>query len=291
MYILESKGVLKKSDYNALDKHLRDWRLDGYIKWEHVADGSGRSIINDHKDFQDPNTFVNNEIDFLKQAGKRFRDNLMKKWRWHSQPKYVTFMVEKHAITGTIDAYLKDHHVKIAYNRGNNGWGFAYRYVGRMRNELYYTDVDTGECKKREAVRLWYLGDDDKYGRHMDIEIKDQLAIFGVSNTIKLQRIAVTSGQEDEYGLIPSEDGGYEIDALNAFRPDLFEQLLLDHVEPYFDKDIHNKVMAKYPESEIDKVVRRKIKFIEEQNPGVMGTHNGHLTNNKTEEELEDEDS
>jgi hypothetical protein len=48
-----------------------------------------------------------------------------------------------------------------------------------LKAELYYTDVDTGDLKRRE-IYLRYLGDDDKYGKHMDEEIKNQLKEFGI---------------------------------------------------------------------------------------------------------------
>jgi hypothetical protein len=34
MYILKSKEILVKSDYNQLIVHLRDWRKDGRIPWD-----------------------------------------------------------------------------------------------------------------------------------------------------------------------------------------------------------------------------------------------------------------
>jgi hypothetical protein len=45
MYILKSKDILKKSDYDVLDKHLVAWRLAGYIGWDQIADGSLQGTI------------------------------------------------------------------------------------------------------------------------------------------------------------------------------------------------------------------------------------------------------
>ena len=58
MYILESKGVLKKSDYDGLTDHLVKWRQDGEINWDDVADGSGRGIMNDFSDYEDPTSWI-----------------------------------------------------------------------------------------------------------------------------------------------------------------------------------------------------------------------------------------
>ena len=40
MYILKSKNVLKKSDYNGLITHCRDWRKAGLIAWDDIIDGA-----------------------------------------------------------------------------------------------------------------------------------------------------------------------------------------------------------------------------------------------------------
>jgi hypothetical protein len=43
MYILKTKDILKKSDYNGLITHCRDWRKEGKIGWDDIIDGSGGS--------------------------------------------------------------------------------------------------------------------------------------------------------------------------------------------------------------------------------------------------------
>ena len=125
-------------------------------------------------------------------------------------------MVEKNAIVGTMSVLLKDHYVRIAQNRGHYDWGFAHRYVGRMRHELYYTDIETGERKPTEEVHLWYLGDRDRDGLIMDRGINDLLAVLGIGDWLKLQRITVTKEQVEEHGLTESDKGGYEVNALEA---------------------------------------------------------------------------
>jgi hypothetical protein len=85
MYILKSKGVLVKSDYNQLIVHLRDWRKDGRIRWDQIADGSGRGIINDFYDYKDPDEFFGSRIESLKRGGKVYTRLLNEDWRWHGQ--------------------------------------------------------------------------------------------------------------------------------------------------------------------------------------------------------------
>lgn len=161
------------------------WRLDGLIDWDDIADGSGRGLIGDFKSYEDPETWINGYVDILKGGGKNYHYLLNNQWRWFGQPKYVEFIVEKHTVTGTIYAYIKDRYVKLSYNRGNNGWSWAHVYAKKLRRELYYTDIDTGKRKQRK-VYLWYLGE---YGRDMDRDLRGQLGIFGILDKIHFERM------------------------------------------------------------------------------------------------------
>ena len=102
-----------------------------------------------------------------------------------------------------------------------------------------------------------------KYGRDMDRQIRVQLEHFGIWKYVHFERIGIIPEQIAEYGLIPNDDNdGYEIDALNAFNPHKFKKLLYDHIEPYFDEDIYQKLLAEHPAGDIDKLVRNKVKFL-----------------------------
>jgi hypothetical protein len=267
MYILESKEILKKSDYNGLTNHLVQWRKSGEINWDDVADGSGRGIINDFPDYKSPKTFVDGQIDFLRQCGERYVIRLDGAWKWHGQPKYVMNMVEKNAVASTVAAHTKEHYVKVAYNKGDAGWGYMKNLCSELDKERYYTDLDTGNRKERDAIFLNYLGDDDTYGRHMDELVKEQLAHFGLLDIVKFKRIGVVPSQIQEYGLpVDFETGkGHEIDALNAFNPEKFRELLLDNITPHFDSDIHKQLLKQNRARVVDSLVRKKIKFLDER--------------------------
>jgi hypothetical protein len=273
MYILGSKGILKKSDNDGLTDHLVQWRKDGAIGWDEVADGSGRGIINDFSGYEDRSTFVNNQIDFLKDSGEQYQIRLMGKWRWHGQPHYVMFMVEKHAVAGTVAAHTIGNYVKVAFNRGDSGWGYMEKLCQELEDEQYFIDLQTGITMEGEAIHIFYFGDDDKYGQDMDYLIRRQLEFFGFGVSrpgflceIEFKRIAVIPSQIGEYGL-PADfqtGKGYEIDALNAFNPQKFKKLLLDHITPYFDLDIHKELLQQNPVKLVDQMVRKKVKFISE---------------------------
>ena len=273
MYILESKGILKKSDYDGLTDHLVKWRQEGEINWDDVADGSGRGIMNDFRDYEDPTTWIESYVNYLKNAGHHYRYLLDTQWRWHGQPNYVMFMVEKHAVAGTVAALIEGHYVKVAYNRGDSGWGYMEKLCRKLEDEQYYIDLQNGIRRKREAIQIFYLGDDDKYGLDMDDLIRRQLEFFGFGEVrlgllckIVFERIAVIPSQIEEFGLpVDFQTGkGYEIDALNAFNPQKFKNLLLDHITPYFDLDIHEQLLEENSARLVDQMVRKRVKFLSE---------------------------
>lgn len=273
MYILKSKGILKKSDYDGLTVHLVEWRQNGDIDWDDVADGSGRGILNNFSGLEDPTAWIESYVDYLRNAGHHYKNLLSTQWMWHGQPHYVIFMVEKHAVAGTVAAHTERNYVRVAYNRGDSGWGYMEKLCRELEEEQYYIDLQTGIKMERETIHIFYLGDDDKYGRYMDDLIIRQLEFFGFGVSrpgflckIEFKRIAIISSQVDEYGL-PADfqtGKGYEIDALNAFNPQKFKKLLLDHITPYFDLDIHRQLLQQNPARLIDQMVRKKVKFLSE---------------------------
>jgi hypothetical protein len=268
MYILKSKGILVKSDYTQLMTHLRDWRKEGRILWSDIADGSGRGVINEFSDFQSPENFIDNRIKVLKYGGGIYRNSLNAYWRWHGQPKYIEFWLEKHAIAGTVAALVGNRYVKVAFNRGNPGWGFMHNNCVRLKKELH--TIDENGDKIRRTIHLYYLGDNDKQGNNMDKEIRNQLEFFGMLKLVNFDRIAITDKQVADYDLpVNFESGkGYEVDALNAYKPKEFAKLIDSHIEPHFDKDLHELVLEReeYQPKTIDDSIRSKIKFLDEDN-------------------------
>jgi hypothetical protein len=83
-------------------------------------------------------------------------------------------------------------------------------------------------------------------------------------NKIEFKRIAILPSQVQEYQLKADfETGdGYEIDALNAFNPTAFKKLLLDHIIPYFDEDIHNQILEAYSAEEINDIAINRFRSL-----------------------------
>jgi hypothetical protein len=252
MYILKSKNVLKKSDYNGLITHFRDWRKAGLIEWDDIIDGSGRGVINDFVDHMNIEDFIGYQINFIRNGGKHYLRNLRTNWRWYGQPNYVEIWCEKHAIAGTVASLVRDRYIRVAYNKGNPGWGYMHDNCERLRNEM----LQSSPSSVRRNVHIFYLGDWDKYGRHMDKELGVPLKHFGLWDRIHFKRIGLLPEQIEQYNLPPNFEGeGYEVDALNAFNPYAFRNLILGHVDPLFDDDIHTQILAQHPVEDIEDMI------------------------------------
>jgi hypothetical protein len=75
------------------------------------------------------------------------------------------------------------------------------------------------------------------------------------------------------YGLPANfESGeGYEVDALNAYKPKEFAKLINSQIEPpYFDEDVHKQILEReeFQAETIDAKIREKIAFLNEDENG-----------------------
>jgi hypothetical protein len=269
LYILETKQILKKTDYsyNRLDSLLVDWRKSGHIDWTAIADGSGRGVVNDFADYVEPSYWVAAKIDTLQNAGKEYRAWLEQDWRWQEQPDYVEFLTEKHTVTASIVAHIEDLYVRVTFNRGDSGWRFMHDNCQRWKQEL----------RNGKKVHIWYLGDNDTKGRDMDRQIMVQLAHFNLwgNPRFEFKRIAVLLKHVSEYHIPKNKDkkGGdsYEIDGLNALNERAFKELLRSHVKPYFDEDIYKKMMKRkvHTQNHVQSLVNDRVHFEAETKPSV----------------------
>ena len=131
----------------------------------------------------------------------------------------------------------------------------------RLRNEMLQS---YSSSSARRNIYIFYLGDWDKYGRHMDKELELQLKHFGLWDKINFKRIGLLPEQIQEYNLPQNFEGeGYEVDALNAFNPHAFRNLILDHVDSLFDDDIHGQILAQHPVEDIEDMILGRVKFLD----------------------------
>jgi hypothetical protein len=270
LYHLLSKNILMKDDYKGLDNALTQARKDGKIAWDSVLDGSGRGVLNDFEDYEGPQDFVASIVDYLENAGLYYRNSIP---RWYGQKHYVEYWVETGTIARTIRSYVENRQVRVAHNKGNPGWKFAYDNSLRLKTELdrsehYHYNLDE---RSQKQIHIFYFGDDDKHGNDMDLFIQEQLEYFGLLDEIDFRRLALTTEQVRRYRLpLNFETGkGVQLDALEAYVPDEFKKIVQNPIDELFDERIHQKVLEEHSIEDVDSRIRRKIRhFLEDHNRG-----------------------
>jgi hypothetical protein len=176
------------------------------------------------------------------------------------------------ALARVVAKYVGNMQVHVAYNKGTTGWGFIFENCKRIQEELDGKNCNPLLNIRNKKVEIYYLGNADKHGRDMDRIIEEQLRFFGIWNKIHFERIAITDDQILELNLPEnfevSKDGkpkgGVQLDALQAFHPRIFERLIQQRIQSKFRTDIYNRLLEQHPPERIDDLIRRKIKFLED---------------------------
>jgi hypothetical protein len=263
LYHLLSKNILMKDDYKGLDNALTQARKDGKIAWDSVLDGSGRGVLNDFEDYQEPQDFVDSIVDYMENAGLYYRNSIP---RWYGQKHYIEYWVETGTIARTILSYVGNRQVRVAHNKGNPGWKFAYDNSLRLKTELdrseHYHYYDLTSLSQKQ-IHIFYFGDDDKHGNDMDVFIQKQLEYFGLLDEIEFRRLALTPEQVRRYRLpVNFETGrGVQLDALEAYVPDEFKKIVQNPIDELFDENIRQKVLEQHSIEDIDSLIHKKVRY------------------------------
>jgi hypothetical protein len=263
LYHMLSKNVLMKDDYEGLDDVLTRARKDGTIPWDAVLDGSGRGVINDFDDYEESDDFVDRIARYVNDAGEIYRKRIP---RWYGQKHYVEYWVETGTMAQTIKGYLGHRQIRVAHNKGNPGWKFAYDNSERLYKELdehEHLEYDLDALYNKQ-IHIYYFGDDDKYGNDMDLFIREQLQHFDLlPRHVEFRRLALIPEQERRYDLPANfeTEKGYQLDALEAYAPDAFRLIVQDPVDNLFDEDIHKKMLneKKHSGDDILRKIRKKL--------------------------------
>lgn len=135
-------------------------------------------------------------------------------------------------------------------------------------------------------IHILYLGDFDPSGIAIDRHLKHQLNFFGLRD-VEFRRIAVTEKQIEKFNLpykpdkkteaklrkdkrtnIGALDRGelkvVELEALTAYAPDQFEELVQSEVDKLFDKKTYETVLKEEEKGKkaISGLVKKKVKFL-----------------------------
>jgi len=264
-YNLVSKNLIgnTKSTYKGLSKWLVKARKDGLVSWLALED-SARNVYGDFSDYRFNEDIVEQNKEDLEsklesldadEILREFFDYMVRKAkvdRWADQPTVAEIWIEKEALARTIQQWTAHLGVKIRVNKGYSSWTFLYENAQDLEQYL-------GEGVHTN-VEVFYLGDLDPSGVDMERFLKETLEYFGLdSERVNVQRLSVTSEQVKKYNLPPRPDDAetlaklerdprtasyglpfiVELDAMVAFVPQEFRQLILDAVNGCWDEQIY----------------------------------------------------
>jgi DNA topoisomerase VI subunit A len=240
-YQLVSRDIIpnNKKEYNKLSELLKNGRMSGLVDWDAIEDRGRVPYIP---------YYCDSVSDALKDTADSYRLN-----RQIGQEVYVEVWSEKDALSGILKRVTSHYHVRLVINKG-------YSSCSAMR-EAYKRFKIWGYRKK---CVILYLGDHDPSGLDMVRDIRHRLAEFGITDSLTVKPIALTTEQvqlytppenklkEDDYGKLKDPRGkiyfekfgnaSWEVDALN---PEILTALLHSEIRSVIDVSKFNDVIEK----------------------------------------------
>lgn len=261
--------------YKSFDRATVNAPKNGSLSENCFVDNS-RRIIDIDDDYYSPEIFRDHYIDKLKNLHSEYAITIP---RWRNQPHYVEVWVEKDAMAGTLRSILEGR-VRIVPNRGWSSRTFLNDNIERVKDK---------QEKQGKIVHVLYLGDLDPSGDRMYDNLLQDLHKLGLD--FHLQKIAVTDQQVEEYGLEDLQNPDamtneklqkresnsewfrsrhdrklfqIELEAM-SIQIKRFRDLILSHVDRYFDEKIYKRVLEhpKHSPRRIRGLVNKQVKFLD----------------------------
>ena len=211
--------------YKNLGNLVSEARLGGYIDWD---------IIEDRVREPYHAAEFSNLDELSRSALASFRLP-----RWADQPKHVELWVEKDALAGILAPLAHEYHITLMVNRGYSS-----------QSAMYQASLRFGEAiEDGKDVVLLYMGDHDPSGLDMVRDIKTRMKMFDITSGFKIERIALTWAQIQEYEppenpVKPKdvrtpkykEEFGPHCWEVDALPPEVLDAIIRKSVEKNLDK-------------------------------------------------------
>lgn len=219
-YQAVSKGVIGKTEgeyKNTVIRLLASMRRSGRIPYWWIADNTRWQ--------RKPRTFSSIE-DALERTQDYYRRDL-----WQSQSDYVEVWCEKDALAGVLYEVTSPWHVPLMVTKGFASISYLYEAA------------ETIKAADKPAW-LYYFGDRDPSGVHIDRSIEKQLRLLAPEAEIHFERVAVTPKQIGELGLqtrptklTDSRCKGFEGESVevDAIPPDVLKEMAESCITRHID--------------------------------------------------------
>lgn len=284
--------------YTQLSSNFVKWRKEGAFSWDSIIDRARRKVgTTRDKKYVDVDYYksllenaINEDISIDKIA-----DDLLPTIpnfyveKWHGQPIVPEIWVEKEALADTISSWLNGLGVVVRVNRGYSSWSFIMNSVEELRDVLknhekvqifYLGDYDPSGLDMdrflREALNYFGINESKVVFTRLAVT-KEQIQAYNLppkpedNETVeKLARDPRSKNffnNENFFNLPMSErikliknSGQFivELDALVAFVPNEFKQLLRSTIKSLWRQDIYEA-----HKEEIKRAIRKAEKLRE----------------------------
>jgi len=222
----------EKREYDKLSVLLSKARWGGYVDWDIIEDRLRTPKLSYH---------VENVKSALLELSRYYRID-----RQNGQPNYIEVWVEKDSLSSVLAPVTNKYHIRLMVNRGYSSTTAMHDAFGRFWEAGSYG----------QELYILYIGDHDASGLDMLRDIKERLADFGVVVTVV--PIALTYAQVEQYNPPPNfakrkdpradwyiEKFGKNSWEVDALRPEVLNQLLVDAIEMRVDMELYNKALEK----------------------------------------------
>jgi hypothetical protein len=220
---------MKNNDrnYKRLGGIINDARLAGELDWSYIQDRT-RTIRGGFNGWDDPG-------EFIKTVVEQYTESL-----WVNQEYRPEVWVEKDALVGVIGRACGRDRVPYFSCRGYVSQSAMYDAAKRIENR---------RARGLTPVII-HLGDHDPSGIDMTRDIQDRLQLMSLGS-VEVRRIALSMDQIREYDPPPNpakltdsrgssyvELYGTESWELDALEPSVLENLIIDTLEDYIDREL-----------------------------------------------------
>lgn len=249
-YQFVARGLLPsgQSVYQRVVSATAKARLTGEMPFDWIVDRTRTAKQSDCLDNYDD---VDTALDESIRQIRKLPNWLLRRSRWHGQPKHVTVGVEKEALAGVFEDTCDRLGVGLFVFRGYASLSSLYQWA----ENLQQSDAD-------EAILL-YFGDHDPDGWEIprsalrNVEEIAEAEDLWIPN-VTLTRVALNMEQIERYDPPPfeakvsssryakyyEEHGTDEAWELDALRPDVLQSLIRGSVNEHFDEEIHMENLA-----------------------------------------------
>jgi hypothetical protein len=235
-YQLVAAGHIENSErsYKNTGNLVDDGRMAGLIDWAAIEDRT-RVLKNERQDSHGAFT-IDIESAVMDEISGCFYTSA-----WAGQPFYCEVWIEKDALSAIVESAARSMGVPYFASRGYSSASAMYEAGQRFKRWR-----DEG----KDCI-LVYCGDHDPSGLDMTRDIRERLETFGA--VLDVQRIALNLDQVKKCSLPPNpaketdkryaayiKEFGGESWELDALKPQVLHDLIVDTVSEYFDQSIRD---------------------------------------------------